>query len=79
IVRHGTRLPAWWITDGLDHGLAEHVNLGLAHGVSGPLALLSTAWLADVRVDGQDEAVERTVALLARLATTDEAGPRWPH
>ncbi|WP_369165871.1 lanthionine synthetase C family protein [Streptomyces sp. AFD10] len=79
IVRHGTRLPAWWITDGLDHGLSEHVNLGLAHGVSGPLALLSTAWLAGVRVDRQDEAVERTVALLARLATTDEAGPRWPH
>ncbi|MFG3407056.1 lanthionine synthetase C family protein [Streptomyces sp. NPDC048142] len=79
ITRHGARLPAWWITEGLDHGLTEHVNLGLAHGVPGPLALLSLAWRAEVRVDRQDEAIERIMALLSRLSTTDEAGPRWPH
>ncbi|MFD4005337.1 lanthionine synthetase C family protein [Streptomyces rubiginosohelvolus] len=79
ITRHGSRLPAWWVTDGLDHGLPEHVNLGLAHGVPGPLALLALAWRAGVRVDRQDEAVERIMALLTRLRTDDEAGPRWPH
>ncbi|MFD5344125.1 lanthionine synthetase C family protein [Streptomyces anulatus] len=79
ITRHGTRLPAWWVTDGLDHGLAEHLNLGLAHGVPGPLALLSVAWRAGFRVDRQDEAIERIMALLSRLRTADEAGPRWPH
>ncbi|MGW0646026.1 lanthionine synthetase C family protein [Streptomyces badius] len=79
ITRHGSRLPAWWITDGLDHGLPEHVNLGLAHGVPGPLALLALAWRAGVRVDRQDEAIERTMALLTSLRTFDEAGPRWPH
>ncbi|NEE13965.1 lanthionine synthetase, partial [Streptomyces sp. SID7499] len=57
----------------------EHVNLGLAHGVPGPLALLSLAWRAGVRVDRQDEAIERIMQLLTRLRTTDGAGPRWPH
>ncbi|MFI2436692.1 lanthionine synthetase C family protein [Streptomyces sp. NPDC018693] len=79
ITRHGTPLPAWWITEGLDHGLSEHVNLGLAHGVCGPLALLSVAWRAGFRVDRQDEAIEGIMALLTRWRTTDEAGPRWPH
>ncbi|MDP4511778.1 lanthionine synthetase C family protein [Nonomuraea turcica] len=79
IARHGTRLPAWWITEGLEHGLAEHVNFGLAHGVCGPLALLSLAWRAGLRVERQDEAIEQIMALLSRWRTTDEAGPRWPH
>jgi hypothetical protein len=79
IARHGTRLPAWWITEGLEHGLTEHVNFGLAHGVCGPLALISLAWRAGFRVNRQDEAIERIVALLSRWRTTDEAGPRWPH
>ncbi|UUU22844.1 lanthionine synthetase C family protein [Streptomyces sp. DSM 40750] len=79
IARHGTRLPTWWITDGLEHGLAEHANFGLAHGVCGPLALLSVSWRAGFRVDRQDEAIERIMALLSRWRTTDDAGPRWPH
>jgi hypothetical protein len=79
VVRHGVRLPAWWVCDGLEHGLPEHVNFGLAHGVCGPLALLSVAWRAGFRVDGQAEAVERIMALLSRWRTSDEAGPRWPH
>ncbi|MBO8196802.1 lanthionine synthetase C family protein [Streptomyces smyrnaeus] len=79
VTRDGDRLPAWWVTDGLEHGLVEHVNFGLAHGVCGPLALLSVAWRAGFRVDRQDEAIERIMALLSRWRTTDEAGPRWPH
>ncbi|MFC4008390.1 lanthionine synthetase C family protein [Nonomuraea purpurea] len=79
IARHGTRVPVWWVTDGLEHGLVEHVNFGLAHGVCGPLALLSVAWRAGFRVERQDEAIERIMALLSRWRTTDEAGPRWPH
>ncbi|MFP8885358.1 MULTISPECIES: lanthionine synthetase C family protein [Streptomyces] len=79
VTRHGTRLPAWWITDGLEHGLAEHLNIGLAHGVCGPLALLSVARRAGFRVARQDEAIERIMALLSHWRTTDGAGPRWPH
>ncbi|QNP75386.1 lanthionine synthetase C family protein [Streptomyces roseirectus] len=79
VTRDGVRVPAWWITDGLDHGLAEHVNLGCAHGVSGPLALLALAWSAGVRVDRHDEAIERIMALLTRWRTIDAFGPRWPH
>lgn len=80
IARDGTRLPAWWITEGLEHGLSEHVNLGLAHGVCGPLALLSLTWRSGFRVAGQDEAIERIMELLNRWRTLDDtAGPRWPH
>ncbi|WNF25608.1 lanthionine synthetase C family protein [Streptomyces sp. C11-1] len=79
VTRHGTRLSAWWVTDGLEHGLVEHVNFGLAHGVTGPLALLSTAWRAGVRVDRQDEAIERIMALLSSRRMADAHGPRWPH
>ncbi|MET7640726.1 lanthionine synthetase C family protein [Streptomyces sp. NPDC005438] len=75
----GVRRPVWWITEGLEYGLDEHVNLGLAHGVCGPLALLSLAWRAGVRVDRQDEAIERMMGLLTRWRVTDGTGPRWPH
>ncbi|MFM9441210.1 lanthionine synthetase C family protein [Streptomyces acidiscabies] len=76
LVAAATAENGWWITDGLDHGLPEHLNLGLAHGVSGPLALLALAWRAGVRVDRHAEAVERIMALLTRWRTADGS---WPH
>ncbi|WP_051837511.1 lanthionine synthetase LanC family protein [Streptomyces sp. NRRL WC-3742] len=60
----GEPLPRWWTAGGPglpgadpDHPRG-HVNLGLAHGIPGPLALLSLARLHDVRVPGHDEAIE---------------------
>ncbi|MEU5425388.1 lanthionine synthetase C family protein [Streptomyces olivoreticuli] len=80
--------------DGTPHCLtpAEHIgdpatralfpggvlNFGMAHGISGPLALLSSAVSADVTVPGQREAVERLAARLASGRTDDEWGPHWP-
>ncbi|SHL84411.1 lanthionine synthetase C family protein [Streptomyces yunnanensis] len=57
---HGHRVPGWWVPLEPGHGPQfprGHFNLGLAHGISGPLALLSLAWQAGVRVPGQREAI----------------------
>lgn len=70
----GAPVSAWLSGDG-DRAC---VNLGLAHGVAGPLALLAISWLAGHRVAGQDEAIAAIVDLLRRWQTTDGAGPYWP-
>ncbi|MFF9482808.1 lanthionine synthetase C family protein [Streptomyces sp. NPDC014733] len=78
----GTPVPGWWAPGGpstpgsadprYPHG---HVNFGLAHGISGPLAVLSAALRAGVPVPGLREAVTDLVAeLLAHR--TEEGG--WP-
>ncbi|MEU9719413.1 lanthionine synthetase C family protein [Streptomyces sp. NPDC047976] len=58
-----------------EHG---HLNLGMAHGIVGPLALLSTAWATGVRVPGQEEAIEEIASLLVRWRAEDERGYYWP-
>lgn len=59
-----------WFTDG-------HLNLGLAHGVAGPLALLAIA--AEAGTPGLDKAAACLVELLCRWRHDDEAGPFWPR
>ncbi|MFD9884083.1 lanthionine synthetase C family protein [Streptomyces alboflavus] len=78
----GQAVPGWWTgdpvllsePDGIPGG---HFNAGLAHGVPGPLALLSLAHRAGVRVPGQEQAI-RTIAqwLLARRSPD---GTGWPN
>jgi hypothetical protein len=79
----GVRVPAWWVNHGRRHetgpGTPGHLNLGLAHGVPGPLSLLALAWQADVRIERQDEAITSIVALLDRWRAEDETGPFWPY
>lgn len=71
----GARMPAWWVhPPGWSEG---HVDLGMAHGVAGPLALLSLAWQAGHHVPDHEAAIESLVALLDRGRCDDEAGPRW--
>ncbi|OON75939.1 lanthionine synthetase C family protein [Streptomyces tsukubensis] len=57
----GRELPGWWSEAGpngaeMDGG---HGNNGLAHGIAGPLAMLSLAFQHDVQVPGQREAIEK--------------------
>jgi lantibiotic modifying enzyme len=68
------RVPAWLSGD----DEKARVNLGLAHGVAGPLALLAVSRLAGHRVDGQDEAIAAIVHLLLRWRVSDADGPYWP-
>ncbi|MEV2279349.1 lanthionine synthetase C family protein [Nocardiopsis sp. NPDC049922] len=56
----GRDLPGWWSAFG-PHGEqmdGGHGNNGVAHGIAGPLALLSLAARHGVRVPGHQEAIE---------------------
>ncbi|HKS46106.1 MAG TPA: lanthionine synthetase C family protein [Amycolatopsis sp.] len=81
VVADGRAVPAWWVTHSptatAGH-ITEHLNLGLAHGVAGPLALLALALRAGVRVPRHEEAITRIVDLLWRWRKVDEHGPYWP-
>ncbi|MFD7233889.1 lanthionine synthetase C family protein [Streptomyces syringium] len=54
------------------------LDCGLAHGIPGPLALLSLALDAGVAVPGQRETVARVAGWLAAQRTDDAWGPDWP-
>jgi hypothetical protein len=76
-------LPGWWSANGpqdkpsLDW-VGGHANLGMAHGIAGPLALLSTAMRRGVTVAGQAEAIEHVCCWLDRQRGGSPGQPRWP-
>ncbi|MCC2276584.1 lanthionine synthetase C family protein [Streptomyces sp. ET3-23] len=81
----GRTLPGWW-TAQLRNGLAPatartgHANVGLAHGVPGPLALLALAREAGVTVTGQDKAIHVMAQWLMTIGQfTEGDGPWWPR
>ncbi|WP_327070966.1 lanthionine synthetase LanC family protein [Kitasatospora sp. NBC_01302] len=80
----GGALPRWWTAGGPgrpgpdpDHPRG-HLNLGLAHGIPGPLALLALARLRGVRVPGQDEAIEALASWLSARRVPGTPGPTAP-
>ncbi|MEV0399116.1 lanthionine synthetase C family protein [Actinoallomurus sp. NPDC050550] len=54
-------LPGWWCPTGPNHEhpppIGGHSNHGIAHGITGPLALLGLALSDGVTVDGHTEAI----------------------
>jgi lantibiotic modifying enzyme len=54
------------------------LNCGLAHGIPGPLALLSLALREGITVAGQREAVAQLAGWLAEHRADDEWGVCWP-
>ncbi|MBN3932972.1 lanthionine synthetase [Streptomyces verrucosisporus] len=56
----GRELPGWWAAVGPDgeEMAGGHGNNGVAHGIAGPLAVLSLATRHGVLVPGQREAIE---------------------
>ncbi|MEU6945399.1 lanthionine synthetase C family protein [Streptomyces sp. NPDC046316] len=83
ITHRGHQVPRWWTWAAPKLGQEVempdgHLNLGLSHGVAGPLALLSLAWQQGAVVDGQREAIERLVDLLRRWTYAGEGGLLWP-
>ncbi|MGZ2361674.1 lanthionine synthetase C family protein [Streptomyces sp. 372A] len=62
----GRVLPGWWSAAGPDgkEMVGGHGNNGMAHGIAGPLAVLSLALREGVRVPGQEEAVGTVVTWL---------------
>ena len=55
-----------------------NLNCGLAHGVPGPLALLSLAYENGLRMPGLENAIERAADWLMQNRGSDEWGPNWP-
>ena len=77
----GIAAPGWWSADTpnlrtrTDGG---HANLGMAHGIAGPLALLALAARKGITVTGQAEAIDRICAWLDAWCQPGAAGPWWP-
>lgn len=79
----GRSLPGWWAfhdpnvktSPGFPGG---HANLGISHGISGPLALLAQAQRRGAVVDGQAGAMERICAFLDCWRQETSAGQWWP-
>lgn len=77
-------LPPWWLPAGLSgepdparypHG---HGNLGLAHGISAVIALLSLAELRNQSVHGSRDAITALCAWTDRWRQYSATGPWWP-
>ncbi len=85
LIVDGEVLPGWWAPTGPtgrpdpEDFPGGHANLGLAHGIGGPLALLALAALRDVQVPGQLEAIEAVCAWLDRWRSESEGGSCWPY
>ncbi len=78
----GELRPGWWVGHAPTHQTAMpggHANAGMAHGITGPLALLSLALRAGVTVDGHEAAIRRICSWLDGIRRVDRAGIRWPR
>lgn len=81
---NGESLPGWWCRHGpadqpADQFRGGHGNLGLAHGIAGPLALLATATLQGIAVTGQRDAMNRILAVLDNLRAGEDRHAWWPE
>jgi lantibiotic biosynthesis protein len=83
VCRHGESLPGWWSGTG-PAGTPDpawpggHLNLGMAHGGAGILALLSGAMRSGIQVEGHAKAVSELCAAFDRYRQGSSACPWWP-
>src|SRR5207237_6489540 len=84
LIRAEGSVPAWHTPPELltDEDAAAHpagrLNLGLAHGLPGPLALLALSSNARLESAHVAEAIERASTWLVDHAVSDEWGINWP-
>lgn len=76
-------LPGWWTPNPpgrtVTHPPGGHSNHGLAHGISGVLALLSLTLRDGLTVPGQGEAIDRICAWLDTWQQDHNGHPWWPE
>ena len=77
------QLPGWWseqapttTADALPGG---HANLGMAHGITAPLAVLSMALRRGVVVEGHADAITRVCTFLDTWRQHGPNGVWWPY
>ncbi len=75
--------PGWWSPNAPNDRPSErwpngHGNLGMAHGIAGPLALLSSAIRRGISVTGQVDAIGRICDWLDRWRIGTGAQAWWP-
>ena len=78
--RDGIRVPGWWVSHDPDPILPTpggHVNLGMAHGAAGVLAILALAMRRGRVVDRHGEAVDRLTRWFDRWRQHDTTGGAW--
>lgn len=80
----GEVLPGWWASHDPSFTFSPafpggHANLGMAHGIAGPLALLALALRRGATVDGHAEAIDRICAWLDDWRQDSDHGPWWPQ
>ncbi|SCK48461.1 lanthionine synthetase C family protein [Streptomyces sp. WMMB 322] len=81
----GHDVPGWWVPVELQVGERDRelyprgdFNLGMAHGIAGPLAVLCSAVERGREVPGTRDAIRRIADWLVGWTLHDEAGPYWP-
>jgi lantibiotic biosynthesis protein len=77
-------LPGWWVSHdpNVKHSKefpGGHANLGIAHGITGPLALLSQALRRGVTVDGHLDAINTICTWLDTWQQNSDTSPWWPQ
>jgi hypothetical protein len=80
----GRILPGWWSCNTPDDRPSSrwpggHGNFGMAHGIAGPLALLSAGMRRGISVPGQAEAIRRICEWLDRWRTGTGTSVWWPE
>ncbi|MFF4992015.1 lanthionine synthetase C family protein [Streptosporangium saharense] len=75
-------LPGWWCSTSRNRDqpvTGGHSNHGMAHGITGPLALLALSMLDGLEVDGQRTAITRICQWLDTWEQHAEGGIWWPE
>lgn len=76
-------LPGWWCRNGPNRHQpppsAGHANHGLAHGITGPLALLALTFRDGTPVDGHAQAITRICHWLDIWQQTTSGTIWWPQ
>ncbi|MET7668213.1 lanthionine synthetase C family protein [Micromonospora luteifusca] len=76
-------LPGWWCPHGPNRAEAApaggHSNHGIAHGITGPLALLALTLRDGITVDGHIQAIIRICQWLDTWQRRTNTGPWWPQ
>jgi hypothetical protein len=80
----GECLPGWWVCH--DPRLARsddfpggHSNQGVAHGISGVLAVLALSLRCGITVNGHTDSIARICAWLDTWRRDTDSGPWWPQ